>query len=132
MTCLSWNNLEGRHWTGPAFWYCSIVLAILAVILGSQQYIIFEAIQPGDWKRVQKNMRMERDGTYVPELTILWILQSPMMAVTYSIVFFFSGLLSHIVSPVARNMVWDGDAKVSEPELLRNRSLAVLDLRLLT
>jgi hypothetical protein len=53
ISCLSWTNIDSRHWTGPALWYCSILLAIASVVLAAQQHMVLENIRVENWKTVQ-------------------------------------------------------------------------------
>lgn len=112
VSCLSWTGLDGRHWTAPAFWYCSIVLAITAVVLGAQQFMVLDNVKPNDWKQFQRHLRVSDQGEWRPERTMLYVWQSPLMALSYSMVLFMAGLLSYVISPFANKRLWDEDAKV--------------------
>lgn len=114
--CLQWNNLEGRHWIGPAFWYASILLSLFAVVLGAQQVLVLDPLEDNentDWLRVRKRLMVDPPlGALQPRLKMLYVWQEPLMCLGYAVVFFVGGLMSHVYSPIAQGRAWNDDAKV--------------------
>lgn len=55
ISCLSWTNLEGRHWVGPAFWYSSIGLSITSVVLAAQQMLVIDTLQISNAAAIRQN-----------------------------------------------------------------------------
>jgi hypothetical protein len=116
ISCLSWTNLEGRHWVGPAFWYASIGLAITSVVLAAQQMLVIDTLQINNAAAIRKRLvYQDASGEEKPRRIMLHVWQVPTECLSYSISSFLVGLMSHIYSPVAMKMAWDSDAKVRLP-----------------
>ena len=114
ISCLSWTNLEGRHWIGPAFWYASISLAITSVVLAAQQMLVIDTLQINSAASIRARLvYKDANGQEMPRRIMLHVWQVPTECLSYSISCFLVGLMSHIYSPVARKMVFDNDAKVT-------------------
>jgi len=115
ISCLSWTNLEGRHWVGPAFWYASIGLAITSVVLAAQQMLVIDGLQLSSNTTLIRERLISQgpDGQNKPRRIMLHVWQVPTECLSYSISTFLVGLMSHIYSPVAQKMAWNSDAKVS-------------------
>lgn len=43
--CFSWFPQDAEHWVGPAAWYSSLALSLLAVLLSSSEAFIFSTIK---------------------------------------------------------------------------------------
>lgn len=116
ISCLSWTNLEGRHWAGPAFWYASIGLAITSVVLAAQQMLVIDSLPISNAAAIRKRLvYRDASGEEKPRRIMLHVWQVPTECLSYSISCFLVGLMSHIYSPVAMKMAWDSDAKVRVP-----------------
>ena len=117
ISCLSWTNLEGRHWVGPAFWYASIGLAITSVVLAAQQMLVIDGLQTRQISNAasirERLISQDPGGQNKPRRIMLHVWQVPTECLSYSISTFLVGLMSHIYSPVAQKMAWNSDAKVS-------------------
>jgi hypothetical protein len=115
ISCLSWNDLSTRHWTAPTLWYCSILLAITAVITGATQSLVLDHVCPSSWQTVKACLADQNRLTATPQPNgaMVFTLQYPMMCLSYSIVFFLAGLMSFVYSPVAQSWRWDEDTKVT-------------------
>ena len=120
ISCLSWSVLSSSYWSGPALWYGSIVLALMAVMLGAQQVMFlpdnFDADAARDF-RVRLMVRSSREKKRAAEVleprqSMLFAWQAPLMCLSCSVVFFHAGLLSVVVSPLARKREWGDEAKV--------------------
>ena len=116
MSCLSWSNLSSSHWSGPALWYGSIVLALMAVMLGAQQAMFLPDRIDGNAARDFRKRLMvrsrEKRAELEPRQSMLFAWQAPLMCLSCSVVFFHAGLLSVVVSPLARKPGWGDEAKV--------------------
>lgn len=109
ISTLSWTGLEGRHWTGPACWYTSIILAMVSVLSGAQQTILLESLQNVGSQRARSRLYGKSSE---PRWTVVFAWQCHLMFLSWALVFYFAGLTSYIASPVAMNLVWDDNAKV--------------------
>lgn len=74
--------------------------------------MVLENIRDENWKTVQAKLRTLVGGVWRPDRALLFVWQAPLMALSYSILLFFGGLMSFVASPLAQKGVWDGDAKV--------------------
>lgn len=74
--------------------------------------MVLDNVKPNDWKQFQRHLRVSDQGEWRPERTMLYVWQSPLMALSYSMVLFMAGLLSYVISPFANKRLWDEDAKV--------------------
>ena len=121
ISCLSWSVLSTSYWAGPALWYGSIVLALMAVMLGAQQVMFLpdslDANAARDFRKrlmVHGGRREKKRGAELldPRQSMLFAWQAPLMCLSCSVVFFHAGLLSVVVSPLARKREWGDEAKV--------------------
>ena len=120
ISCLSWSVLSTSYWSGPALWYGSIVLALMAVMLGAQQVMFlpdnFDANAARDFRKrlmVRSSNREKRRGEDLePRQSMLFAWQAPLMCLSCSVVFFHAGLLSVVVGPLVRKGEWGDEAKV--------------------
>ena len=72
--------------------------------------MILEAPEHTSLKAVREHLCIDEDQ---PNWIYVFAWQTPLMFLCYAIVFYLAGLTSYIVSPVARDFVWDDNAKVS-------------------
>ena len=122
ISCLSWTEISGRHWTAPAFWYASIGLALTSVILAAQQMLVIDTLRiPNAVAIRQRLVYRTKSGRDRPKRIMLLVWQAPTQSLSYSMTCFLAGLMSYIYSPVARKMAWDDDAKVG-PCLVNKRT----------
>ena len=49
----------------------------------------------------------------IKERNILFVWQAPIMSLAHSVIFFLVGLISVVVSPFAKEVGWNDEAKVS-------------------
>ena len=90
-------------------WYGAIIFSLNAVILGAQQAMIISDF--GDGKK-QASERFKKRSR-IRERNILFVWQAPIMNLAHSVIFFLVGLISVVVSPFAKNIGWNDEAKVS-------------------
>ena len=117
-SCLTWNAVKDSHWSGLALWYSSIILAVACIFTGSQQSLvlpnteILNDLSADEIESMKKSFA--RPGQYHnnPSTLILFAWQVPIMLLGYSVVGFFAGLCSVVLSPLARNPRWGEEAKV--------------------
>ena len=89
----------------------------MAVILGAQQLIVisnsFSAATDNNALEIRgRLMVVDRSGRDQPSRVMLFVLQSPLMCLAYSILLFLAGLLSFVISPLALKPAWNDEAKV--------------------
>ena len=117
--CLSWTVVQTSHWSGPALWYSSIVLAIASIFLGAQQTLVLpeadsiDVLAP-DKVESMKQSFMSRGGLNPrPSILMLFIWQAPITLLGCAVFSFLAGLCSVVLSPLARKPSWNEEAKVS-------------------
>ena len=117
ISCLSWSNLSSTHWSGRALWYSSIVLALMAVMLGAQQVMFLPDKFDGNAAREFRKRLMVRSKEKMsraelePRQSVLFAWQAPLMCLSCSVVFFHAGLLAVVGSPLAGKKGWGDEAK---------------------
>lgn len=121
---MSFWDLNSRHWSGPACWYSSIVLSIVAVLSGAQQVILLDSFLLTESLAAREHLCRRSEG---PNWIAVFAWQTPLMFLSYSLIFYIAGLTSYVASPVALNVQWDGDAKV-RPRLPHEQNLENITL----
>jgi hypothetical protein len=117
-SCLSWNCISNAHWSGPALWYASILLAVPVVLLGTQQLSVLPQKEDiGQLSTVQITLMKERLTEQAcdeprPSRFMLFVWQAPMMFLSYSVVLFLAGFGSIVFSPLAQDQAWNDALKV--------------------
>ena len=137
---MTWISTDRAHWSGAALFYCSLLFALIAVVLGSQQLLALpKADVESDedpivgangsvvWSpradahqrqqgaaAIQKRLTKQADGRGAVELRarFVFMLQAPIMMLMFSVMTFLAGLCSVVYSPLAQNLQWNDDAKV--------------------
>ena len=113
--CLSWSKLSSTHWSAPALWYSSIVLAVM---LGAQQVMFLPDNFDGNAVRELRKRLMVRSKEKMsraelePRLSVLFAWEAPLMCLSCLVVFFHAGLLAVVRSPLAGKKGWGNEAKV--------------------
>ena len=101
--------MDGIHWSGPALWYAAIIFSLNAVILGAQQAMVISDLGDGT-EQASERLRKRSE---IKERNILFVWQAPIMSLVHSVIFFLVGLISVVVSPFAKEVGWNDEAKVS-------------------
>ena len=113
ISSLSWSTVFERHWTGPAFWYASILLSLVGLVLGAQQVLVLESITSHTWQEMRRTLAwLDSEGTWHCRRLMLYTLQSPIQCFAYSVICFLAGFLSYVFSPLAEGQGWNDNAKV--------------------
>lgn len=113
ISCLSWSNLSNTNWSGPAFWYAGIILALISIVLGAQQTMVLPDMQDDiDSINIRNRLMAANTPQPRPSRIMLFVWQSPLMCLTYSIICFLAGLSSVVISPLVRQPSWNDEAKV--------------------
>ena len=106
---ISWQSFESRHWLSKACFYSSIVLAIASMVTGAQQTLLLDSLAPGQRYRA-------RDWTFWgsrgPSCKLMFAWQMPLLFLNYSMLLFLAGLSAWVISPMAKNLKYDAEAKV--------------------
>ena len=132
----SWEPSSDAYWLAPAFWYCSLVLSILAIILSTQQIAVLDLLTARRGKgtpissnaeirsylplmltqinRNEREMGIENDdlGTWKPRWKMVFTWQCPTMFLAYSVLFFLGGLTLFVCTPLIRRKPWGADSNV--------------------
>lgn len=133
----SWTAIPDAYWLAQAFWYCSLVLSILGIILSAQQIAVLDllATRHGEGKhsyskavvrsylplmltevkRREREMRFESDniGIWRPRWKMVFTWQCPTMFLSYSVCFFLAGLTVFVCTPLIRGNPWGTGSNVS-------------------
>ncbi|KAK4504768.1 hypothetical protein PRZ48_002730 [Zasmidium cellare] len=128
-SALSWVPASS-HWSCPAFWYSSVVFAVVAIFVAAQQSLALPDPDSDSWKHKfcpDKNKDLKQDvetirGFFcsagggekrrVSEFA-LYAWQIPIMLLSYAVFAFLIGLCAGVISPLARDVRWGSEAKVS-------------------
>lgn len=107
----SWNTIRDAYWLASAFWYISLVLSILGIMLSAQQVTVLQVlgrlpIQPGHDSHVRRFLPLimtetqppllelkslhvqDTLGIWKPRWKMIFIWQCPTMFMSYSVCFF--------------------------------------------
>lgn len=109
-TCLQFADIKVVHWTAPAFWYASILLAVTSVVLAAQQTMVLSGLQKTQYLLVRDRLKKTRSAE--PRWTMLHIWQIPIQCLSYSLLCFLIGLFSYVFSPLTQGSIWSGNAQV--------------------
>ena len=115
-SCLSWNSIERSHWSGPALWYATIVLALACIFTGAQQTLVLpdqetlERVSAQEVERIKLSFTKHGRHSDQPSTSVLFAFQVPIMLLGYTVVCFLAGLCSVVLSPLTRR--WNDEAKV--------------------
>ncbi|KAL8836069.1 MAG: hypothetical protein Q9176_006526 [Flavoplaca citrina] len=140
-SCLQWPSVEDGHWSARACFYASLLLAFVAIVMGSQQMLLLpsqylpgdpngsheraEALDPKN--RYDQELKF-KDDQYshavvkrlcdtsrddgAPNSILLFAMQTPEMLLSGSVMTFLAGVCSVVFAPLAAELVWDENAKV--------------------
>lgn len=126
--------MPGGYWIGSAFWYCSLVLSIFAILLSANQAFIFTSLNEptpsqnstGDYRRYlaliaavspRPNIALEENSVQdhqfcVPRWKMVFVWQCPMMFMAYAVCFFLLGLSLYVCTPLFQGELFSSGAKV--------------------
>lgn len=117
-SCLSWNSLNNRHWSGPALWYATIIFSLSCIFTGAQQSLVLpeadsiEKLTSEELERMKQSFAASKQRSSQPSRLSLFAWQIPLMLLGYAVVTFLGGLCSVVLSPLARNPGWNDETKV--------------------
>lgn len=126
---MTWPSTERAHWSAVALFYQSTVFALVAIISSSQQLWILPRLDLDTLTDVNEvHRRIEDMSMFIHKVQkssghgtlkakYIFALQAPIMLLTVSVLAFLAGMCSTIFSPLAQNLAWNSDAKVSRPAL---------------
>jgi len=133
---LQWTTPPDTYWLGPALWYCTLVLSILAMLLSSSQAFIFDSLNvpteeegsPRDYRRYlplilkcrtkvivslgEEGSTSRKVKEWIPRWRMVFIWQCPMMFMAYAVCFFLVGLTLFICTALINGEKSTGAAKV--------------------
>ena len=125
-SCLQWPATQNGHWSASAFFYASMLLAFITVVLGSQQMLVLPKERSlveidGELKdydeqylqAVIARFRGPGRDSHRPNRLQVAALQAPFMVLSLSVLAFLAGMCSVVFAPLARAPVWGDNAKVS-------------------
>ena len=120
--CSAWPATQQGHWTAAAFFYASMLFALVAIFLGSQQLLVLPSLkyverplnrsQKESLRHVWERLARSRGEDGKPSGLQVVALQAPLMVLSLAVLAFFAGLCSVIFAPLAQQLVWNDDAKV--------------------
>ncbi|KAK7937257.1 uncharacterized protein PG986_014125 [Apiospora aurea] len=119
---LSWDSTDGSTWVVFASWYFSLVLSILSLITaGQHSAVLYTLLGPGSEMSSQHVRRQtllrltttttitgkgsddRNNETLSPSLRMIYIFQTPVMKMAWSVVMFNLGLILHVTSPLRQD-----------------------------
>ncbi|KAH7342726.1 hypothetical protein BKA65DRAFT_595791 [Rhexocercosporidium sp. MPI-PUGE-AT-0058] len=139
--CFSWVPATNGFWIGPALWYSSLVLSIVAILLSSSQAFIFSALNTpsvglnssGDFRRYLSLILVVPPRAILPEgfhaeslrgcgprwkMVFTW--QAPMMLMAYAVIFFMAGLTVYVCTPLFNGEArTDGGKMTKTPNVIQ-------------
>ena len=144
----SWNAVPDVYWLAPAFWYSSLVLSVLGILLSAQQISILDLLGvPQTYRspcstqveirrylplfltevrqrRFEANSQTDEEGIGVwkPRWTMVFTWQCAIMFMSYSVCLYLAGLSIFVCTPLIRRDEWSTDGNVS----LRQGSIQVV------
>jgi len=129
------------YWLASAFWYSSLVLSILGILLASQQTTVLQLLgrpptntlggyaEKNDVRRflplilTKVRPRILQDtesvddgyhlGQWRPRWKMVFIWQCPIMFMSYSVCFFLAGLTLFVCTPLIRGDNWSTASNVN-------------------
>ena len=123
-SCLQWPGTQNGHWSASALFYASILFALIAIILGSQQLLVLSNIAPID--KLDRELRAS-EKRYLEEVVKrlcdphrqgepnnfgVAALQAPFTLLSLAVLAFLAGLCSVVFAPLATQLIWDDHARV--------------------
>jgi hypothetical protein len=117
--CLSWTVVQTSHWSGPALWYSSIVFAMTGIFLGAHHTLVLpeadsiDVLSPDKIESMKQSFMSRGDLNPRPSRLMLFVWQAPCMFLGCAVFSFLAGLCSVVLSPLARKLSWNEEAKVS-------------------
>ncbi len=123
------------YWLASAFWYCSLVLSILAILTSAQQIGVLDLLdsRQNDRKPASARLRVRRYlplmlteersnragydengiGEWRPRWKMVFTWQCSIMFLAYSVTFYLAGLTIFICTPLIRRETWSTSSNVS-------------------
>lgn len=125
------------YWLASAFWYCSLVLSILAILTSAQQIGVLDLLDSRQTDRKPASARLrvrrylplmltevpprnngagydENDiGEWRPRWKMVFTWQCSIMFLAYSVTFYLVGLTIFICTPLIRRDTWSTGSNVS-------------------
>ncbi|KAG8531349.1 uncharacterized protein KY384_002978 [Bacidia gigantensis] len=136
----SWNAVIDAYWLAAAFWYSSLILSILGILLSAQQITVFQLLgkPPNDLKDRDSTIKSIRRflplilsevspsrtyaetandlgeiGRWRPRWKMVFIWQCPVMFMSYSVSLFMAGLTIFVCTPLIRFEGWTTGANIA-------------------
>ncbi len=136
----SWGAIADAYWLASAFWYSSLILSILGLLLAAQQVsvlqllgkpptlvgegyaekegvrrflpLILTEVRPRQ-SRIDSTSSFDSVGEWRPRWKMVFIWQCPFMFLSYSVCFFLAGLTLFVCTPLIRGDKWNTGSNVS-------------------
>ena len=133
----SWNTVADAYWLTSALWYSSLFISVLGIVLAAQQIAVLQLIGQPPKKGAEKTADVRRYlplmlsevsqqaasrdladesdgiGVWKPRWKMVFMWQCPTMFMSYSIIFFLSGLTILVCTPLFRGGHWKTGFNVS-------------------
>jgi len=140
----SWTGIKDAYWLASAFWFSSLILSILGILLPAQQITVLRLLgKPSASSKHALNTTEEirrflplfltkkeepspRTGLYPgsnelgewrPRWKMVFTWQCPIMFMSYSVCFFSAGLTIYVCTPLIRRDSWSANSNVSQRRL---------------
>ena len=138
----SWNTLSDAYWLTSAFWYSSLILSILALLLAAQQLAVLQLLGrpnrqplnddrsaektdidrylpmmlselPQPYTASERLDTRERIRKWKPRWKMIFTWQCPIMFMSYSVLLFMAGLTILVCTPLVREKEWNTGSNVN-------------------
>ena len=113
----SWTDISDSYWLAPALWYCSLLLAILGILISSQQIAVLDVLglphatgnirkdeEESARKRILRFLPLmlseNRAGLWEPRWKMVFVWQSGIQFLGYAVTFYVIGLTIYVCSPL--------------------------------
>ena len=129
----SWTATANAYWLSSAFWYCSLFLSILAILLSAQQLNVLDILSPRhtESKPLDTHGQIRQClplllqplprtgprsvdvlGAWQPRWKMVFTWQCSIMFLSYSVCLYLAGLTIFVCTPLIRNNAWRTDSNV--------------------
>lgn len=151
----SWSAIVDAYWLASAFWYSSLILSILGILLAAQQVAVLQLLGKPPTRvhggcsekagvrrflpliltevrprgsRTDAVCDSDSVGEWRPRWKMVFIWQCPTMFLSYSVCFFLAGLTLFVCTPLIRGDKWNTASDVSFSRIVGAISLTIMQI----
>ncbi|PSN65407.1 hypothetical protein BS50DRAFT_496770 [Corynespora cassiicola Philippines] len=124
----SWTTIEEAHWLTPGFWYGSLIMSILGILISASEVTVLHILGPLPTTGRQRkaiavlgrytSMLLSKEGRssskYVARKKMIFVWQCPLMFMSYSVCGFLAGLTTLVCTPLwNRHKDWNDRCNIA-------------------